>query len=168
MKTKIILFIIVLTGILSACEDKDYLLGMPEYDHHYYIAFVPYNNSKVTVNKNQADLIKFPVQFHSVFVRNYDAVGYYHVVPAASNTAVVGQDFNIVDKSGNVIQPDADGKYSMTFPQAKKVRDTIYIKLLNNPAPGTRTATIELMENVTEKFTVDTMSSAFRRPLEIK
>ena len=168
MKIKIPLFISALVALFfSACEDKDYPLGLPEYEHHYYISYVPYNNAKVSVNKNQAALVKFPVQFHSSFIRNYDAVGHYTVVQPATGAAVLGQDFNIVDKNGTVIQP-VDGKFTLTFPQAKKVRDTIYVKLLNNPTPGTRTINIDLMENVTPQFRVDTMSTSFRRPLEIK
>jgi hypothetical protein len=168
MKTKILLSIIALTVcIFSSCEDKSYLLGLPEYDHHYYIAFVPANNTKVTVDKSQTTLLKFPVQFYSSFVRNYDAIALYKVVPAATNPAILGQDFNIVDKDGNEILP-VNGEYSILLPQAKKVRDTIYVKLLNNPDVGTRSAEIQLVENVTELYRVDTMSTAFRRPLEIK
>ena len=169
MKTTIILSAIMFfLCVITACEDKDYPAGLPEYDNHYYIAYVPYNNSKVTVNRNQAGLVKFPVQFHSAFVRDYDAVGMFTLnTTGIANPALPGQDFNIVDKNGNTIQP-VDGKYSMTFPQAKKVRDTIYVKLLNNTLPGTRTIEINLMENVTPEYSVDTMSTAFKRPLEIR
>lgn len=169
MKTTTILSVIILfLSVITACEDKDYPTGLPEYDNHYYIAYVPYNNSKVTVNRTQAGLVKFPVQFHSAFTREYDAVGMYTLnTTGITNPAVLGQDFNIVDKNGNVIQP-VDGKYSMTFPQAKKVRDTIYVKLLNSVTPGTRTIEINLIENVTPQYSVDTMSTAFKRPLEIR
>lgn len=169
MKTTIILSAIILfLCAITACEDKDYPAGLQEYDNHYYIAYVPYNNSKVTVNRNQTGLVKFPVQFHSAFVRNYDAVGMYTLnTTGIASPALPGQDFNIVDKNGNIIQP-VDGKYSMTFPQAKKVRDTIYVKLLNNTLPGTRTIEINLIENVTSEYSVDTMSTAFKRPLEIR
>ena len=169
MKSKIILLLtIMLPGLLTSCEDKEYPAGLPEYDNHYYIAYVPYNNSKVTVTKNQAALVKFPVQFNSAFVRTYDAVGQYGLVTdGQANPAVLGKDFDIVDKNGNPVQP-VDGKYSFKFAQAKKTTDTIYVKLLNNPASGTRTVEIQLMENVTPEYTVDNMSNAFRRPLEIK
>jgi hypothetical protein len=89
------------------------------------------------------------------------------VTDGLTNPAVLGKDFNIVDKNGSPVQP-VNGKYSFTFPQAKKTTDTIYVKLLNNPASGTRTVEIQLMENVTPEYTVDNMSNAFRRPLEIK
>lgn len=170
MKSKIYLLIIALTtSVFTACEDRDYLLGLPEYDHHYYIAYVPYNNTQVTVNKTQTNLLALPVSFNSSFTRKYDAVAQYTLTPATitgTGAAVLGTDFNIVDKNGSVIQP-VDGKYSLIFPEAKKARDTIYVKLLNNPATGARSINIDLIENVTSEYRVDTMSVAFRRPLRI-
>lgn len=169
MKTKIILAAIALIGMLSACEKRDYQLGLPEYDHHYYIAYVPYNNTQVTVNKTQSDLLKFEVSFNSSFTRDYDAVAKYQLTPATisgTTAAVLGTDFNVVDRNGNLINP-VDGKYSITFPKATKGRDTIYIKLLNNPAPGARSINVDLIENVTPEYRVDTMSVAFRRPIRI-
>lgn len=172
MKSRIILIIIAFTiGVSSACkEDRDYLLGMPEYDHHYYIAYVPYNNTAITVNKNDTKLLALPVSFHSSFTRSYDAVAQYKLTPATiagTGVAVPGTDFNIVTKSGAVINP-VNGLYSITFPQAKRARDTIYVKLLNNPVAGARSINIDLIENVTADYRVDTMSMAFRRPLKIQ
>lgn len=169
MKTQNILTILLLfaSGMFVACEDKSYPAGLPEYEHHYYIVYVPNNNSQVTVNRNQTTLVEFPVQFYSSFTRNYDAVAHYAVVtPNVDNPAVLGEDFNIVDKDGNVIQP-TNGKYSLTFPQAKKATDAIYIKLLNNPEPGTRVVEINLEDHITSEYRVDIFSTAFRRTLQI-
>ena len=106
---------------------------------------------------------------NSSYTRNYDAVAKYAIVTTGINTpAVVGQDFNVVDKNGSVIQPGSDGKYSLVFPQAKQAMDTIYIKLLNNPAPGIRKMEVNILENQTEEFYVDIFSTAFKRPVEIK
>lgn len=153
--------------LFSSCEKKDYPRGLEEMEHHYYSVFVPNNNSAVTVQRSQAALLKFPVQFYSTFTRSYDAVARYAVVKhGIANPAVVGQDFNIVDRNGNVI-PSADTTYSLVFPQAKQAMDTIYIKLLNNSTPGQRKIEIQLLENRTEQFYVDIFSTAFRRPLTI-
>lgn len=155
--------------VFSACEKKDYPLGLSEYEHHYYAAYIPNNNTQVNVTRNQAALIKFPVQFYSSFTRSYDAVAYYSVVTTGiANPAVIGQDFNIVDKNGTVIPPPADGKFSIVFPQAKRMMDTIYIKLLNSTVPGTRKMEIQIQENKNDVFYVDIFSTAFRRPVEIK
>ena len=152
----------------ASCEKKDYLLGVEEMDHHYYAIFVPNNNTGVSVNRTQTTLVKFPVQFYSTFTRDYDAVAKYAVVKTGiTNPAVVGQDFAVVDKNGNVI-PSADSTYTMTFQKAVQATDTIYIKLLNSSVAGTRRVEIQMMENKTEKFYVDIFSTAFRRPLEIK
>ena len=154
--------------ILASCEKKDYPKGVEEMEHHYYAVFTPNNNTGVSVNKNQAALIKFPVQFYSTFTRSYNAVAKYAVVKSGiPNPAVVGVDFSIVDKNGVVI-PSADSTYTMVFPQAKQATDTIYVKLLNNPVAGTRKIEIQMIENKTDQFYVDIFSTAFRRPLEIK
>lgn len=167
---KALLYITVLTIFIAACsKDDDYLRnGLPEYEHHYYAAYIPNTNTGVSVQRTQATLLKFPVQFYSAFTRDYDAVAMYRVsTTGITNPAVLGQDFNIVDKNGSVIQA-VDGKYSMIFPQAKRAMDTIYVKLLNSTVAGTRKMEIQLLHNITEKYQVDTFSTAFTRPVEIK
>jgi hypothetical protein len=72
----------------------------------------------------------------------------------------------VVDKNGNIIQ-SADTTYIMVFPQAKQVMDTIYIKLLNNTAPGNRKFEIQILGNITDQFEVDIFSGAYRRPVTI-
>lgn len=161
---------LALSGILliSSCEKKDYPAGTPEYDHHYYLAYLPNTNAAVSVTRNQAALIKFPVQFYSAFVRSYSPVTYYAVITdGITNPAIRGQDFNIVDKDGNVLQP-TDGRFAMTFPQAIKKVDTIYVKLLNSTVPGTRKMEVQIQTNMTPEYAVDNFSTAFRRPVEIK
>lgn len=166
---KYLAFIIMGVILFTACEDKDYPAGLPEYENHYYLAYLPNNNSKVSVKRTQTDLVKFPVQFYSAFVRDYDAVGYYMVnTDGVTNPATLGQDFNIVDKDGNVIQPQ-DGKYSFTFPQTKRTTDTIYVKLLNRQLAGTRNVEINIVEHdAMPQYLVDIFSTAYKRPLEIK
>jgi hypothetical protein len=154
--------------LLASCEKKDYPVGLPEYEHHYYLAYLPNNNTQVNVQRTQTALLKFPVQFYSAYTRNYDAVGQYQIVTdGIANPAVAGQDFNIVDKDGNAIQP-VDGKYSFTFAKAERRTDTIYVKMLNNPTPGTRKMEVQIVENKTNDYYVDIFSTAFRRPVEIR
>ena len=160
---------IFILGILFvSCEKKDYPKGLAEYEHHYYIVYVPNNNSLVSVQRTQTTLLKLPLQFYSEFTRDYDAVAQFAVVTdTLKSPAQRGVDFEIVDKNGTAIQP-VDGLYSITFPQAKKATDTIYVKLLNNPAPGTRKLELRLKENKTSNFYVDIFSTACNRPIEIK
>jgi len=169
MKSLIYIAISLFTLALVACEKKDYNKdGLPEYEHHYYAAFLPNNNTGVSVNRTQTALVKFPIQFYSAYTRDYDAVAQYKVVTAGiTPPAVLGQDFAIVDRNGNTIQPDGD-KYSIVFPQAKRTTDTIYVKLLNSSIAGARKMEIQLIHNITDKYEVDTFSTAFKRPVEIK
>jgi hypothetical protein len=164
LKYSIILSVIFL---IASCEKKEYAAGLPELEHHYYAIFVPNNNTGVTVSRSQTALLKFPVQFYSTFTREYDAVAKYAVVTGGiSGPAARGVDFNIVDKNGNVI-PSADTTYSIVFPRAVQAMDTIYIKLLNNPAAGVRKFEIQMLDNITSQFDVDIFSTAFRRPVQI-
>ena len=164
-----IILIFAIAGLFASCEKKDYPKGLEEMEHHYYAIYVPNNNTGVSVFRNQAALIKFPVQFYSTFTRSYDAVAKYGiVVTGIANPAVVGQDFNIVDKNGVVIPPGSDGNYSLVFPKAIQAMDTIYVKLLNNPTPGVRKMEMQIMENQNDQYYVDIFSTAFRRPVEIK
>ena len=171
MKTRIyILTILAVISIFTACsKDDDYLRdGLPEYSNHYYAAYIPNTNSLTSVPRNQTALVKLPVQFYSAYTRDYDAVAYYGAVTTGiTNPAVLGQDYAIVDKNGTVIQP-VNGKYSIIFPQAKRAMDTIYVKMLNSSITGTRRVEIQLMENVNDKYIVDTFSTAYTRPLDIK
>jgi len=153
--------------IFSACEDKDYPAGIPELEHHYYIVYVPNNNSEVSVNRDETDLLKLPVQFYSSFTRSYDAVAHYTLLTTGiADPAVLGEDFEIVDANGNNVSA-SDGKYAITFPRAIQATDTIYIKMLNNPLPGSRSVQINLEDNITNDFRVDIFSTAFRRTLVI-
>jgi hypothetical protein len=164
---KYIFFAFALLVVLASCEDKDYPKGVEDLAHHYYAIFVPNNNSNVTVSRSQTTLLKFPVQFYSTYVRDYDAVARYKVTTTGISTpAVRGQDFDIVDRNGTVI-PSPDSTYSIVFPKAIQKMDTIYIKLLNNPAPGVRKVEIQMMDNITPQFDVDIFSTAYRRPLQI-
>ena len=155
----------------AACEKDDPIgpVGLPEYENYYYAGFLPWNNTGTeSVFRNQTTLVKFPVQFHSAYVRNYDAEAKYTLVTTGiTNPAVVGQDFNFVDKSGNVIAGN-NGVYTLKFPQAKALIDTIYVKVLNSSIAGTRKIEINIVKNETGEYTVGNFSQAFKRFLEVK
>src|SRR6266542_7091006 len=158
MKTIVFIAFLFISGLLLiSCEKRDYKKdGLPEYANHYYAAYLPNNNSVVTAQRNQSTLLKLSVQFYSAYVRDYDAIAFYKLsTTGITNPAVLGQDYAIVDKNGSVIQP-VDGKYSIVFPQAKRATDTIYVKMLNNTTSGTRRVEVQLMDNLTDKYEVDT------------
>lgn len=161
-----ILFLLII--VFTACNKEPHTdPGLPELEHHYYAVFVPNNNTGVTVSRSQAALVKFPVQFYSIFNRPYDAVAKYAVTTyGITPPAVRGVDYDVVDKNGVVI-PSSDTTYSMVFPNALQAMDTIYLKMLNNTAAGARKFEVHILENITDEFTVDKFSTAFRRPVTI-
>lgn len=169
MKSINYLVYIFLSGLLFvSCEKKDVPQGLPELENHYYAAYIPNTNTAVVVQRNQAALLKFPVQFYSAYSRPYNAVANYSIVTTGITTpAIVGQDFNIVDKNGAALTAE-NGNYSMVFPKSERAMDTIYVKLLNNPLPGTRKMEVQIVENKTDQYYVDIFSTAFRRPVEIR
>lgn len=157
--------------VFAACkkDDDQANKGLSEYENYYYAGFLPWNNTGTeSVLRTQTRLVKFPVQFNSAFVRDYDAAASYTFVSTGiTNPAVAGQDFAVVDKNGNTITA-VNAIYSLHFPQARQLTDTIYIKVLNNTVAGTRKIEIDLVKNTTEKYTVGTFSQAYIRFLEIK
>lgn len=158
--------------LLSACDKVDTdPVGAPGLENYYYAGFfsIPWNNTATaSVLRNQTALVKFPVKFHSSFSRNYDAAARYSLITTGiTNPAVVGQDFEVVDRDGNRLSPDA-GQYALVFPRAEAKIDTLYFKVLNNTAPGTRRIEINLVQHTTGEYTVGTFSQAFKRFLEIR
>jgi hypothetical protein len=168
--TIFIALIALMTVTFTACkEDREYPAGLSEYENYYYAGFLPWNNTGTeSVFRTQTTLVKFPVQFHSVFVRDYDSEAKYTLISTGQAApAIVGQDFNFVDKSGNVLQA-SNGLYTLKFEKSKAKVDTIYIKLLNNSVPGTRKIEINIVKNETSQYTVGNFSQAFKRFLEVK
>lgn len=170
---KVNIFLTLILGMSAAftsCkEDREYPAGLPEYENYYYAGFLPWNNTGTeSVFRTQTTLVKFPVQFHSAYVRDYDSEAKYTLISTGqANPAVVGQDFNFVDKSGAVIQP-TNGLYTLKFAQSKAKVDTIYVKLLNSSIAGTRKIEINIVKNETSQYTVGNFSQAFKRFLEVK
>ncbi|WP_231425303.1 hypothetical protein [Pedobacter sp. Leaf250] len=173
-----LLHIKFLTGILfnitllSSCDKLDTdPVGVPELENYYYAGFfsIPWNNTgTASVLRNQTALVKFPVKFHSSYLRDYDpSVQYSLITTGITNPAVVGQDFEVVDKSGNRIQP-TNGIYNLVFPKAETKIDTLYFKVLNNSLAGTRRIEINLVTNTTQQYTVGTFTQAFKRFIEIR
>jgi len=173
-----LLHIKFLTGIIfgitlfSSCDKLETdPIGVPGLENYYYAGFfsIPWNNTgTASVLRSQTALVKFPVKFHSSYLRDYDPSAQYSLITTGiTNPAVVGQDFEVVDKNGNRILP-ANGLYSLVFPKAETKIDTLYFKVLNSPLAGTRRIEINLVTNTTQQYTVGTFSQAFKRFIEIR
>lgn len=168
----------LLTGICFACtlftgcEKVDTEpVGAEGLENYYYAGFysIPWNNTATaSVLRNQTTLVKFPVKFHSSFQRDYDPAAQFVLISTGiASPAVLGQDFEVVDRSGNRLSP-SNGAYSLSFPRAEARVDTIYLKVLNNPSPGVRRIELNLITNTTDQYTVGTFTQAFKRFLEIR
>ena len=170
-KYKILTLLLACLITFSSCEkdDPDGPVGADGYDNFYYAGFLPWNNTATeSVVRTQTTLVKFPVQFHSAYVRDYDAVANFTLVTTGiAAPAVLGQDFNVVDKTGNPVQ-STNGVYSLNFSQAKAKVDTIYFKVLNSNVAGTRRIEINLVQNKNSQYTVGTFSQSFKRFLEVR
>lgn len=154
--------------LFTACNKEPHTdAGVSDLEHHYYAVFFPNNNTAVSFPRAQTALVKFPVQFYSTFTRPYHAVCKYAVTTyGITPPAVRGVDYDVVDKNGTVIA-STDTTYSLVFPNAIQSVDTIYLKMLNNTAAGARKFEVQILENITDEFTVDRFSTAFRRPITI-
>ncbi len=182
MKTKLSIALVALcTWMFTACEHRGYPDGLPEFEHYYYAGFIPWNNDTVTVEREETELIKLPVHFHCEYIRKYDVqVRYFLKTSGIDHPAREGVDFEIVDRNGNKITAASAGVYEMTFPEARKGYDTIYVKPLAVNAADTRVIRIELCEgdnihasesesrinHVTGDYTVATFTQAYCRPLK--
>jgi hypothetical protein len=169
-KSNILLGLVALFSItFAACEDRDYPAGLEELENYYYAGFLPWNNTGTeSVFRTQTTLVKFPVQFNSAYVRDYDA-GYNFtlVTTGIPNPAILGQDFNIVDKNGATLAP-VNGIFTRYIPKTVRMVDTIYVKVLNSAVLGTRKIEIDLVKNETSQYTVGTFTQSFKRFLEVK
>lgn len=98
----------------------------------------------------QGETIGIPTQFYSNYTRKYSPVVYYYTAPrlpkkdevlTEDDILVCGTDYVVVDKDGNELTPDASGAYEMTWPNAQKGVQNIYIKSLNGKKGSFRVLT---------------------------
>ena len=139
---KIIFVIMALTCCLgfNSCSDDDW-----DYDHSLenvyffgpevwgYDATKKGSNNVVHYEIPQGEIVEIPMQFWCEFIRDYDVTTYYwvnNVVKDQDTQLVRGRDYEIVDANGQPIQPDADGAWSMVWPNAKMGVQNIFIKAL--------------------------------------
>jgi len=179
MKKLIILLIsvIAVSGLFVSCEKDTWSEGDPAYEHVYYFGFQNWADFKNSVkfNVNRGDTVSIAVQFHSERVRSYDVTTFYYVTGAA----VPGVDYNITDKDGTVLNPDASGAYSISWPQAIKGVKRIYVKALNGSAKSFLVQTFDpnatevisytnTMNNSTADYEVHAFTQNYKVTVNIK
>ncbi|MFT3740123.1 MAG: hypothetical protein QM786_15330 [Breznakibacter sp.] len=180
MKKILIAFLTVSAIVFSGCGKDEWSDGDPAYEHIYYFGFENWGTFKNDVKFDvvRENTIGIPVQFHSERVRDYDVVAYYYV----AGTAVRGTDYQIVDESGNVLSPDANGAFSMVWPNAVKGVKDIYVKALNGATgtflvqtfdpnaavPISNTDVSSTTNNKTEEYEVRAFSQNYKVTVTIK
>lgn len=136
--------------LLAACSNDhdEWENGDPAMAHIYYYCFeqwggIPGGND-ISYSVKQGETIAIPTQFYSSFTRKYSPEVYYYTSPnPKAEELVCGTDYVVVDKEGNTLTPDASGAYTMTWPNAKKGVQNIYIKTLNGKKGSFRVLTFD-------------------------
>lgn len=169
------LFCVLLTG----CE-KDHWGTDPALEHVYYIGIrdlVGLNNNAVAVSVAQGDTTSVPLQFFSERVRSYDVVTYFYV----GGTLKRGVNYEITDQNGNILTPDANGAFTLTWPKAVKGVQRVHIRtksagkgsftiLTSNPNAATPITSADVsttVNNKTDQYEVRTFSQNYKATVNI-
>ncbi|MBQ8500907.1 MAG: hypothetical protein IJ494_01165 [Bacteroides sp.] len=148
-KLMILLAMVATCGLFCSCGDDEWGNNNPEMEHIYYYGLgnVKYpggNELKYTVK--QGESVAIPTYFFSAYTRPYSpVVSYYTSAVAGDGEAqlVCGTDYQVVDKNGNVLSPESNGGYSMTWPNAVQGSQDVYIKALNGAKGKIRVLTFD-------------------------
>lgn len=134
--------------LFSSCGNDDWGNNNPEMEHIYYYGLgnvkFPGGN-ELQYNVNQGETVTVPTYFFSAYHRSYSPVVAYYTaaVPGATPQLVCGTDYQVVDKDGNVLTPDNNGGYSMTWSNAVQGSQNVYIKALNGQKGSIRVLTFD-------------------------
>lgn len=124
------LFALLCCLTFTSCDNDEWGNDNEAMAHIYYIGFenwAPKLNNTVTYDVPQGETLAIPMQFYCEFVRSYDVETYYYVTGSLTR----GTDYEVADEQGNVLQPNADGAFTLHWPNAIKGVKNIYIKALN-------------------------------------
>ncbi len=152
---KKILFIITAAVVLMMTGCEGYRVwddGLPEMEHVYYIGFFKTNIAADHLSYEVAQngdarwrfganattgtwrptdeqwVASVPIQLYSERVRNYDAVSFLWVYNLEGSSLIAGTDYTVMLEDGTKLTPNADGAYSVTWPETRKGVQNIKIK----------------------------------------
>jgi hypothetical protein len=164
----------------ASCDSDEWGDGDPALEHVYYFGFENWGDKSSFIKNaveypvEQGKTVEIPVQFHSERVRSYDVVVYYYVSAGASDLKR-GVNYQIVDDNGTVIEPDANGAFPMSFPQAKKDVKNIHVKALTAGTGSFNVLTFDLTagaishpDNIVNSQTKDYEVRAFTQNYKVK
>ena len=106
----------VVSGLtaLTACSDDEWGNNNSEYENVFIVAFAdwgPKSNNDMTYTVSQGSSVEIPVQLWCEGTRSFNAEAFVY----ADSKLVPGTDYQIVDASGNVLQQNANGGYTLTY-----------------------------------------------------
>jgi len=124
------------------------------------------------------------IRFISERVRTYDVITYFWVETRQGDLKA-GTDYSVLSESGVTLSPNAQGAYSLTWPQAKKGEQSVKIKRLSsNPGelrlmmldrsrinftsvdmPNRNDLDVSLLNNKTSEYTVRGIYFDYRYPV---
>ena len=174
MKKIVFIMATAVALISTSCETHElWDDGLPEMEHVYYIgfyktnAFTDFLSYEVAQNgdarwryganattgtwavTDEPWVATVPIRLYSERVRSYDAVTFFYVYNISGSALTAGTDYTVTLENGTVLTPNANGAYSLTWPQTKKGVQNVKIKRsatspngtlrvnLYNPADGT-------------------------------
>lgn len=141
----------VICGLFASCEEE-WSNNNPAMEHIYYYGLgnIAYpGGNELQYNINQGETVAVPTYFFSAFTRSYSPVVTYYASAVPQNKdntvpqLVNGSDYQVIDKDGQILSPDNNGGYSMTWPNAKQGSQNVYIKALNGSKGSIRVLTYD-------------------------
>jgi hypothetical protein len=180
MKKILFVAISLLCMLLTGCEKDHWGDSDPTLEHVYFVGIrdlVGLNNNAVAVSVAQGDTTSVPLRFFSERVRSYDVVTYYYV----GGTLQRGVNYEIIDQKGNILTPDANGAFALTWPKAVKGVQRVHIKtksvgkgsftiLTSNPNAATPITSADVsttVNNKTDQYEVRTFSQNYKATVNI-
>ena len=177
-KLMILIAMVVTCGLFASCGDDDWSNNNPAEEHTYFYGFENQANpggNELVYNVAQEETVTIPTRFWSVYKRSYSPVVTYYTspVPNADPQLVLGTDYQVVDANGAVLTPDANGGYSMTWPNALQGVQNVYIKALKGKTGKIRVLSIDPTKTIsaedvsstyivrTDKYNVRTTSENY-------
>lgn len=136
-KTSILFTIAFMLLALVGCSEEEWSNNNAEMENIYYFGFQDWGKQKndVKYSVTQGDTIAIPVEFFSEQNKNYDV----EVIWFTKSDLTLGSDYQVVDENGSTIQPQAEGGWSMTWPNAKKGVQHIRLKAIAGGKKGSVT-----------------------------
>lgn len=163
-KIKLLFAVLIALMTMSACSDDEWGNDNAAMENIYYYGFHDWGKQKndVTFSVNQGDTVNIPVEFFSEQNKKYTVeVSYF----TRSNLAL-GTDYQIVDENGNALQQNADGGWTMTWPNARKGIQFIRLKALTGGKKGT--VTVLTCNPANQEIGVDSTTIAKTSDYEVR